>query len=191
MAQSVCAVIKRCPKDKSMAQMPRHWLFPNGAPMAHDGADGELPQPTCLARKDSTHGGTQDFSVAEPGRNPKTPPKALSPSLSRLRASFVGFHCIQQRCCVFMARWLATTVVTAINRQKTVIFHQPRYDRCNIRCDKGAGMPLERHQRRPEGLSRPGPVGRHPEASMLPPEASPGKGRGVREWFPVRPEVAA
>ena len=40
-------------------------------------------------------------------------------------------------------------------------------------------MPLERHMSRPEGLVRPGPVGRHPEGSMLPPEASFGKGRGV------------
>ncbi len=51
-------------------------------------------------------------------------------------------------------------------------------------------MPLERHMSRPEGLVRPGPVGRHPEGSMLPPEASFGKGRGVRGWFSVRPDVA-
>jgi len=61
-------------------------------------------------------------------------------------------------------------------------------------------MPLERHTSRPEGLihsgpvGRPleGPVGRHLEGSMLPPEASYGKGRGLRfRVAPVRPDVAA
>ena len=43
-------------------------------------------------------------------------------------------------------------------------------------------MPLEHHTSRPEGISHLGPVGRHPEGSTLPPEASYGKGRGVRGW---------
>ena len=43
-------------------------------------------------------------------------------------------------------------------------------------------MPLERHTSRPEGINHLGPVGRHPEGSTLPPEASYGKGRGGRGW---------
>ena len=38
MAQALCADDKEAPKDKSMAHWARHWLSPNGASMAHDGA---------------------------------------------------------------------------------------------------------------------------------------------------------
>jgi hypothetical protein len=53
-------------------------------------------------------------------------------------------------------------------------------------------MPLERHTSRPEGMSRPGPVGRHPEGldrAVLPRglEALVGKGRGRRGRPPARP----
>ncbi len=39
MAQALCAIDNEAPGNKSMAQMPRHWLYFNGASMAHDGAE--------------------------------------------------------------------------------------------------------------------------------------------------------